>query len=136
MKRKYGGKQRQTLTHLTTLRGLPKARRHNLPDMEELLSVLDRILIALQDGDIDGEMRSQHLNLTVKEKLPEEDIRAYKHWLHKHDEDDTFEKLVQWIEIRVQIMDEALEESGEFNKKKNGGRYKVSRQQVTLESAL
>jgi hypothetical protein len=123
LKRKYGGKRRQTLTHLTTLRGLPKARRHNLPDMEELLSVLDRILIALQDGDIDGEMRSQHLNLTVKEKLPEEDIRAYKHWLHEHDEDDTFEKLVQWIEIRVQIMDEALEESGEFNKKKNGGRY-------------
>ena len=88
LKRKYGGKRRQTLTHLTTLRGLPKVRRHSLADMEELLAVLDRILISLQDGDPDGEMRSQHLNLTVKEKLPEEDIRAYKYWLYEHEEDD------------------------------------------------
>ncbi len=59
-----------------------------------------RILIALQDGYIDGEMRSQHLNLTVKEKLPEENISPYKYWLNEHDEDDTFEKLLQWIETR------------------------------------
>ena len=123
LKRKYGGKRRQTLTHLTTLRGLPKMRRHNLADMEELLAVLDRILISLQDGDPDGEMRSQHLNLTVKEKLPEEDIRAYKYWLYEHEEDDSFEKLVQWIETRVQIMDEALEETGEFNKRRQNKRF-------------
>ena len=123
LKRKYGGKRRQTLTHLTTLRGLPKVRRHNLADMEELLAVLDRILISLQDGDPDGEMRSQHLNLTVKEKLPEEDIRAYKYWLYEHEEDDSFEKLVQWIETRVQIMDEALEETGEFNKRRQDKRF-------------
>ena len=98
-------------------------RRHNLADMEELLAVLDRILISLQDGDPEGEMRSQHLNLTVKEKLPEEDIRAYKYWLYEHEEDGSFEKLVQWIETRVQIMDEALEETGEFNKRRQDKRF-------------
>ena len=87
--------------------------------MEELLAILDRILIALQDGDRSGEMRSHHINLTVKEKLSEEDVRTYKYWLIEHNEMDSFENLVQWIETRVQIMDEAMEETGEFNKKKN-----------------
>ena len=119
LKKKYGGKRRQTLTHLATLRGLAKIHRHHLTDLEELLAIVDRIRIALQDDDPDGEMKSQHLNLSVKEKIPEEDVRAYKYWLYEHSEADTFENLVQWIETRVHIMDEAMEATGEFNKKKN-----------------
>ena len=56
--RKYGGKRRPSLTHLVTLRGLNKVRHHNLDDVEELLAVLDRILVAMQDGDPNGEMKS------------------------------------------------------------------------------
>ena len=52
--RKFGGKRRLVLTHMATLRGLPKVRRHNLEDMEALLAVLDRIQVVIQD-DEDGE---------------------------------------------------------------------------------
>ena len=79
LQRKYGGKRRQTLTHLATLRALPKVRRHNLEELETLLSTVDRILVALQDDDHgDKEIRSQHLCLTVKEKLPVDYVRKYK----------------------------------------------------------
>ncbi|XP_028404112.1 uncharacterized protein LOC114526792 [Dendronephthya gigantea] len=122
LQRKYGGKRRQTLTHLATLRALPKVRRHNLEELETLLSMLDRILIALQDDDRgNDEIRSQHLCLTVKEKCPVEYVREYKYWLNERDEDDDFKMLVQWIERRVCIMDEAKEETGEFVKAYHGG---------------
>ena len=51
---------------------------HNLEDMEELLTVLDRTLVSMPNGDINGEMKRQHLSLTVKEKLPEEYVCEYK----------------------------------------------------------
>ena len=119
LERKYGGKRRQTLSHLATLRGLSKVRCHNLEDMEQLLAVIDRKLVALQDGDDNGELRGQHLGLTVKEKLPEEYVRKYKYWLHEQRNGDSFEKLVEWIDTMVQIMDEAREETGEFDKRRN-----------------
>ena len=119
LERKYGGKRGQTLSHLATLRGLSKVRRHNLEDMEELLAVIDRILVALQDGDEYGEIKGQHLGLTVKEKLPEEYVREYKFWLHEQRNEDSFEKLAEWIDTRVQIMDEAKEETGEFDKRQH-----------------
>ena len=43
--------------------------------MEELLAVIDQVLVALQDGDEYGEIKGQHLGLTVKEKLLEEYVR-------------------------------------------------------------
>ena len=110
---------------MATLRALPKVRCHNLEELETLLSTLDRILIALQDDDRgDDEIRSQHLCFTVKEKLPVEYVREYKYWLNERDEDDDFKRLVQWIERRVCIMDEAKEETGEFVKQHHtdGGR--------------
>lgn len=46
--------------------------------MEELLAVLDRILVPMQNDDINGGIKRQHLSLTVKEKLPEAYVREYK----------------------------------------------------------
>ena len=87
--------------------------------MEELLAVIDRILVALQDGDKYGEIKGQHFGLTVKEKLPEEYVREYKFWLHEQRNEDSLEKLAEWIDTRVQIMDEAKEETGEFDKRQH-----------------
>ena len=74
-----GGKRRQNLTHLATLRGLSTIRSHNLEDLERLLAILDRILAAVQDDERDREMMKQHLGLTAKEKLSEEYVREYKY---------------------------------------------------------
>jgi hypothetical protein len=48
--KKFGGEQRLAITLLTTLRGWPKVRRRNLEDLEEFLSILDKILVAIQDN--------------------------------------------------------------------------------------
>ena len=117
LERKYGGKRRQTLSQLSTLRALPKVKRHNLEDLENLLTILDRILVALRDDDPDGELRSNHLSLAVKEKLPEDYVRDYKYWLLEQTKQDCFETLVEWLETRVQIMEEAREETGDFQKR-------------------
>ncbi len=37
-------------------------------------------------------------------------------WLHEKGKEDTFEALVQWVEIRVQIMEGAKEDSGAEDK--------------------
>ena len=73
----------------------------NLEDLEELLAAIDRILVALQDGDECGDVKGQHLGFTVKEKLPEEYVREYKLWLHEQRNEDSFEKLVEGIDTRV-----------------------------------
>ena len=75
LERKYGGKRRQTPNQLSTLRALPKVKRHNLEDLENLLTILDRILVALREDDPDGELKSNHSSLAVKEKLPEDYVR-------------------------------------------------------------
>ena len=84
-------------------------RHRNLEDLEEFLSILDKILVAIQDN---VELKSQHLNLTAKEKLTEDDVQSYKYWLFEHDREDCFENLVDWVEMKVHIMDEAKEEAG------------------------
>ena len=117
LERKYGGRRRQTLTQLSTLRALLKVKRHNLEDLDNLLTILDRILVALRDDDLDGELRSQHLSLAVKEKLPEDYVQDYKYWLLDQTKRDCFETLVEWLETRVQIMEEAREETGDFQKR-------------------
>ena len=97
--------------------------------------MLDRILVSLRDGGIEVEMGGEHLNLTAKEKLAEKDIQAYKYWLFERNVDDTFANLIEWLEMKVQILDETMDErkveqssdrrrnrgfSGTTNRKKKG----------------
>ena len=76
-----------------------------------------RILVALREDDPDGELKSNHLSLAVKEKLPEDYVRDYKYWLLEQTKQDRFENLVEWIETRVRIMEEAREETGDYQKR-------------------
>ena len=115
--KKYGGERRLQIKHLTTLRGWPKVRPRNLEDMEEFQAVLERVMIALQDSGPGRELQGQNLNLTAKEKLAEEDVQAYKHWLLDRSLEDNFQTLVEWVELRVQIMEESKEETRGLVKK-------------------
>ena len=44
-------------------------------------------------------------------------MQAYKHWLIDHSLEDSFESLIEWEETRVQIMEEAREETAGFGKR-------------------
>ena len=69
-----------------------------------------------------GERRHNlSLSLAAKEKLSEDDVQAYKHWLMDHSLEDCFDSLIDWVEIRVQIMEEAREETSGFAKRKIDG---------------
>ena len=80
--------------------------------MEEFLALLDRVSVSLRDthGDHGAETSGQHHNLTAKEKLSANDVHAHKYWLIERGKQGTFENLVSWLEIRVQIMDETKDE--------------------------
>ena len=78
--------------------------------MEEFLALLDRVLVSLRDSGHGAETNGQNLNLTAKEKLSAKDVEAYKYWLFERSERDTFENLVSWLEMKVQIMDETKDE--------------------------
>ena len=67
---------------------------------------------------VQGKNFKDNLNLTAKEKLSEEDVQAYKHWLIDHSLEDSFESLIQGVEIRVQIMEQARERDEWVRKKK------------------
>ena len=121
LERKYGGERRLQIKHLTALRGWQKVRPQNLEDMETFQSILERVWIALKDCGPGQELQEHNLNLTAKEKLSEEDVLAYKHWLIDHSLEDSFESLLEWVEIRVQIMEEAREETSGFERRKSDG---------------
>ena len=112
---KFGGERRLAINLLTRLCVWLKLRHRNLEDMEDFLTVLDKVLVAVQDN---VELKSQRLNLTAKEKLSEDDIQSYKYWLCEHGKEDCFETLVEWIEMKVCIMDEAKEEASSDDKEK------------------
>ena len=114
LEKKYGGERRLQNKHLTALCGWQKVRARDLEDMENFQAVLDRVLIALQDCRPGQEVQRQNLKPTAKEKLSEEDVQVYKHWLIDHSMKDSFEKLVEGVELRVQIMEEAKEETSGF----------------------
>ena len=86
--------------------------------MEEFQAMLERVMVGMQDCGPGQELQGQSLNLTAKEKLPEEDVQAYKHWIRDHSLEDNFESLVEWVDLRVQIMEEAREETNGFEKNK------------------
>ena len=124
LEKRYGGERRQQINHLTTLRNWPKVRSRNLQDLEEFQALLERILITVKDC---GSLQDQSLNLSAKEKLTEHDVQAYKYWLIDHAKEDCFESLVDWVELRVQIMEEAREETEGFGRK-NDERGKGNRE--------
>ena len=119
LEKKYGGERRLQIKHLTPLRGWQKVRPRNLEDMENFQGILGRVWIALKDCGPGQELQGHNLNLTAKEKLSEEDVQAYKHWLIDHSLEDSFESLIEWVEIRVQIIQEAREETSGFGKRKS-----------------
>ena len=121
LERKYGGERRLQIKHLTALRGWQKVRPRNLEEMESFQGVLERVWIALKDCGPGQELQGHNLNLTAKEKLSEEDVQAYKHWLMDHSLEDSFESLLEWVERRVQIMEEAREETSGFERRKSDG---------------
>ena len=121
LEKKYGGERRLQIKHLTALRGWQKVRSRQLEDMENFQGILERVWIALKDCGPGQELQGHNLNLTAKEKLSEGDVQAYKHWLIDHSLEDSFESLIDWVEIRVQIMEEAREETSGFGKRKSDG---------------
>ena len=68
-------------------------------------------MIALQHSGPGWELQGQNLTLTAKEKRSEEDVQSYKYWLIDRALEDNFEPFVAWVELRVQIMEEAKEET-------------------------
>jgi hypothetical protein len=113
LEKKYGGQRRLQIKTLTVLKNWKKLQQKNLKELEEFSNVLDRTLIVLKDTcSSQGDLLGQSLNMTSKEKLTEEDVQRYKAWLMEHSKEDTFETLLEWVELRVQIMDEAKEETG------------------------
>ena len=105
------------IKHLTVLRDFPKIKSRKLEEMENFLVTLERIMIALEDSGPGKELTGQNLNLTAKEKLSQQDVQAYKYWLIEHSREDTFGTFVEWVELRVQIMEEALEETSGLGSK-------------------
>ncbi len=59
LEKKCGGELRLQISNLTTLRGWPKLRSQNLEHMEELLALLDRILVSVQDSRL-GAVANRH----------------------------------------------------------------------------
>ena len=57
-------------------------------------------------------------SLTAKEKLSDDDVRTYKHWLIDTSLEDSFESLIDCVEFPVQVMEEAREETSGFEKRK------------------
>ena len=121
LEKKYGGERRLQIKHLTALRGWQKVRPRNPEDMENFQGILERVFIALKVCGPGQELQAHNVSLTVKEKLSEDDVQAYKHWLIDHFLEDSFEALIDWVEIRVQIMEEARVETGGFTKRKFDG---------------
>ena len=109
LERKYRGERHLQIKHLTALRGILQR------------GILQRVRIALKDCGPGQELQGHNLSLTAKEKLLEDDVQAYKHWLLDHSLEDNFKSLIEWVEIRVQIMEEAREEMSGFGKRKLDG---------------
>ena len=120
LEKKYGGDRCLQIKHLTALRGWQKVLPRNLEDMENFQGILERVWIALKDCGPGQELQGHNPNLTAKEKLSEKDMQAYKHWVIVHSLEDSFESLIEWVEIRVQIMEEAREETSGFGKRNPG----------------
>ena len=101
---KVEGERRLQVKYLASLRSWRRLRFQNLEDLQGFIVVLDCALIAIQDR--------KSLNFTAKEKRLERDIQAYKFWLVQNNEEDTFESLIGWLEIKIQLIDETQEETG------------------------
>ena len=78
------------------------------------------VYIALKDCGPGQELQGHNLSLTAKEKLSEDDVQAYKHWRIDRSLEDSYESLLEWVEIGVLIMEEAREETSRFRRRFDG----------------
>ena len=141
LEKRYGGERRLQITHLTTLHNWPKVRSRNLQDLEQFQALLEEILVAMDDS---APGQEQSLKLSAKEKLSEYDIQTYKYWLMDHARDDSFGSLVDWVELCVQVMEEAREETEGISKKsedrerktRDGKRFRVFNTRATTRRCI
>ena len=132
LEKRCGGERRLQIKHLTTLRNWIKVRSCNLQDLKEFQALLERILVSLDDS---APLREQSLNFSAKEKLSEYDIQSYKYWLMDHAREDTFRSLVDWVELRIQIMEEAREETEGLVRGRRSDRAKLVTASLSEDSA-
>ena len=92
-----------------------------MEEMESFRGILERVYIALKDCGPGQEVQGDNLSLTAKENLSEDDVQAYKHWLIDRSLEDSFESLLEWVEIRVLIAEEARKETSGFGRRRFDG---------------
>ena len=92
-----GGERSLQIKHLTALRGWQKVRLRNLEEMENFQGILERIFIVLKECGPGQELQKRNPSFTAKEKLSDDDVRAYKHWLIDHSLKDSFESLIDCV---------------------------------------
>ena len=78
------------------------------------------VYIALKDCGPGQELQGHNLSLTAKEKLSEDDLQAYKQWRIDRSLEDSYESLLECVEIRVLIMEEVREETSGFGRRFDG----------------
>ena len=65
--------------------------------MENFQGILERVYIALKDCGPGQELQGHNLSLTAKEKLSEDNLQAYKHWLIDRSLEDSLGSLLELV---------------------------------------
>lgn len=117
LQRKYGGDRRKVQAQIEELRKMRPVNEGDPESMDKFADALERTIVVLKDNSLNADLGGGTLYGIVVEKLPENLLKEYYHWVKEQGKNETMVTLNEWVAVEVDLQTQASEVKHGFTRK-------------------
>ena len=117
LQRKYGGDRRKVQAQIKELRKMRPVNEGDPKSMDKFADALERTIVVLKDNSLHADLGGGTLYGIVVEKLPENLLKEYYHWVKEQRKNETMVTLNEWVAVEADLQTQASEVKHGFTRK-------------------
>ena len=117
LQRKYGGDRRKVQAQIEELRKMRPVNKGDPKSMDKFADALERTIVVLKDNSLHADLGGGTLYGIVVEKLPENLLKEYYHWVKEQGKNETMVTLNEWVAVEADLQTQASEVKHGFTRK-------------------
>lgn len=117
LQRKYGGDRRKVQAQIEELRKMRPVNEGDPKSMDKFADALERTIVVLKDNSLHADLGGGTLYGIVVEKLPENLLKEYYHWVKEQGKNETMVTLNEWVAVEADLQTQASEVKHGFTRK-------------------
>ena len=117
LQRKYGGDRRKVQAQIKELRKMRPVNEGDPKSMDKFADALERTIVVLKDNSLHADLGGGTLYGIVVEKLPENLLKEYYHWVKEQGKNETMVTLNEWVAVEADLQTQASEVKHGFTRK-------------------